>query len=600
VHDRHARVRDGAVATYIPELARMDPEAFGICLVTVDGAIYEAGDSRTPFTLQSLSKPLVYAAALDAHGDAGVRRHIGVEPTGEAFNAITLTPGAGLPFNPMVNAGAIAAAGLVPGGTDQESMATMLAAVSAFAGRALEFNEAVFRSEQETGHRNRAIAHLLRSTGALTGDSDAVVDRYFRQCSISVDTRDLGLIAATLAAGGRHPLTGVRAASESTVRSVLSIMATCGMYDGAGEWMYTVGLPAKSGVCGGIIAVLPGQLGIGVFSPRLDARGNSVRGVAVCRDLSAELGLHLVGSARPSSSPIRRRGDLVVRHSKRLRTEAQRIHLVARGSDAVVLELQGDISFMAAEAIARDVLAGGTPPAALIFDLQRVTRLDPLIAPLLADLALRVRARGGPGVGWADIGGSTAGIEAVDSALKARRQPPLRRFAELDAAFEWCEDELLAELGVDDGLALVALEDHEMAAGLSSEDVARLATMLDTCRWQSRELVVRAGQPARELFLVSSGTLSVSVPLPDGAGHRRLSTLSAGMVFGELAFLGSERRTADVVADTVVEAWVLDADRFARLGEEWPALKAAILENLLRIVARTARRMTDEIALLAG
>ncbi len=236
-----------------------------------------------------------------------------------------------------------------------------------------------------------------------------MVDRYFRQCSISVDTRDLGLIAATLAAGGRHPLTGARAASESTVRSVLSIMATCGMYDGAGEWMYTVGLPAKSGVCGGIIAVLPGQLGIGVFSPRLDARGNSVRGVAVCRDLSAELGLHLVGSARRSASPIRRRADLVVRHSKRRRTEAERVHLVAHGEEALVLELQGDISFMAAEAISRDVLAAGDPPSALVLDLQRVTRLDPLIAPLLADLAMRVQSAGGAGVGCADVGDRTSG-----------------------------------------------------------------------------------------------------------------------------------------------------------------------------------------------
>ena len=599
VHERHAGLRDGAVATYIPELARMDPEAFGICLVTVDGAIYEAGDTRLPFTLQSLSKPLVYAAALDAIGDAAVRRHIGVEPTGEAFNAITLTSGAGLPFNPMVNAGAIAAAGLVPGATDEESMAAMMAAVSAFAGRPLDIDEAVFRSEQDTGHRNRAIAHLLRSTGALAGDSDAVVDRYFRQCSISVNTRDLGLIAATLAAGGRHPVTGARAASESTVRSVLSIMATCGMYDGAGEWMYTVGLPAKSGVCGGIIAVLPGQLGIGVFSPRLDARGNSVRGVAVCRDLSSELGLHLVGSARRSASPIRRRGDLVVRHSKRRRTETQRIHLVARGSDAVILELQGDISFMAAEAISREVLAAGAPPSALVFDLQRVTRLDPLIAPLLADLSSRVVARGGAGVGWADVGGFSVGLDAVDRALATHGEPPLLRFGELDAAIEWCEDELLAELGGDD-LSKVPLEDHELVAGLSAQDVARLATMLDTCRWEPKEFVVRAGQLARELFLVSSGTLSVSVPRVDGTGSRRLSTLSAGMVFGELAFLGSERRTADVVADTVVQAWVLDVDRFARLGDEWPALKAAILENLLRIVARTARRMTDEIALLAG
>ncbi len=208
VHARHAGLRDGAVATYIPELARMDPEAFGICLVTVGGAIYEAGDTRLPFTLQSLSKPLVYAAALDAMGEDVVRKHIGVEPTGEAFNSITLAPGSGTPLNAMVNAGAITAASLIPGATDGDAMAALLAALSRFAGRPLDVNDAVFRSERETGHRNRAIAHLLKSTGALVGDSDQVVDRYFRQCAVSVDTRDLGLIAATMAAGGRHPVDG--------------------------------------------------------------------------------------------------------------------------------------------------------------------------------------------------------------------------------------------------------------------------------------------------------------------------------------------------------------------------------------------------------
>ena len=376
-------------------------------------------------------------------------------------------------------------------------------------------------------------------------------------------------------------------------------MATCGMYDGAGEWMYTVGLPAKSGVCGGIIAVLPGQLGIGVFSPRLDARGNSARGVAVCRDLSAGLGLHLVGSARPSASVIRRRGDVARRHSKRLRRESQRAHLVARGADAVLLELQGDVSFMAAEAISRNVL-GGARPWALVLDLQRVTHIDPLIAPLLADIASRVRDQGGPGVCWSASGALSAGLDAVDAALIIRGAAPLRRFGELDAAIEWCEDELLAELEPDDAPAVVPLEAHEITAGLTDDEVARLSSVLDARHWEPGELVVHAGQPARELFLVSSGTLSVSVPLADGLASRRLATLSGGMVFGELAFLGSERRTADVFADTVVDAWVLDADGFEGLGRVSPALKAAVLENLLRIVVRTARRMTDEIAQLAG
>ena len=193
---------------------------------------------------------------------------------------------------------------------------------------------------------------------------------------MEVDVRDLAVIAATLAAGGRNPVTGQRAASEATVRSVLSVMATCGMYDGAGEWFHTVGLPAKSGVSGGIIAVLPGQMGIAVWSPRLDARGNSVRGLAVFKDLSRTLGLHLVGAAQTHVDPVRARTTVATRHSKRVRTADQRAHLVAGGRTSLLLELQGDLDFGPVEVVIRSVLANGTPDA-VVLDLHRVDRHGP-------------------------------------------------------------------------------------------------------------------------------------------------------------------------------------------------------------------------------
>ena len=251
LHVRHANDRSGELAAYIPELAKADPSWFGICVATVGGAVYEVGDTRQPFTLQSISKPLTYGLALADHGEAAVRARIGVEPTGDAFNAIALSPGSGIPFNPMVNAGAIAAAGLVGPSVDRSAFERIADTYSAWAGRPLQVDESVYRSERETGHRNRAISHLLRSTGALGGDPDEAVDRYFRQCSVTVDARDLALMGATLAAGGRHPLTGTRVAEPSVVRAMLSVMATCGMYDGAGEWLFDIGLPAKSGVSGG-------------------------------------------------------------------------------------------------------------------------------------------------------------------------------------------------------------------------------------------------------------------------------------------------------------------------------------------------------------
>jgi glutaminase len=597
--ERHRDLHDGAVATYIPELARVDPDLFGIAIVTVDGTTYEAGDTRHRFTLQSMSKPLVYAAILDALGEEHVRRHIGVEPSGEAFNSITLDRATGIPPNPMVNAGAITAAGLVPGIDDEHATRNLIDAIARFTGRPLEVDEDVYRSERDTGHRNRAIAHLLRSTGALVGDSDMVVERYFRQCAISVDTHDLAVIAATLAAGGHSPLTGMRAASEATVRSVLSVMATCGMYDGAGEWMYTVGLPAKSGVCGGILAVLPGQLGIGVFSPRLDERGNSVRGVAVCRDLSSELGLHLVGAARRSAPRIRRRCDIAGRHSKRRRGPLARALLAEEGARSVVLELQGHLSLLTVEAVSRAASGSSSRPSTLILDLRRVTGFDPLMAPLLADLAVELAGRDGEGLAWSDVGEHGEGVDAVDEVLAQRGLEPLPRFAELDAAIEWAEDMALRRADVDTAPVSVTLADHELLQGMGEAELEALATALDARQWTAGERVVRRGDPAQELFLVARGTLSVSVEADDGR-PRRLSTLSAGMTFGEFAFLGTETRTADVVADSDVESWVLTAERFRALTARDPALGLAILERLLRVVGRTARSMTEEIAALAS
>ena len=261
LHARYADLRDGTVATYIPELASADPDAFGIAIATVDGSLYEVGDTRKPFTIQSLSKPLTYALVLESAGETEVHRRIGVEPTGDRFNSISLHPDTGAPLNAMINAGAIAAAGMIGRPDGPGAMGRLHDGYARFAGRSLGFDEDVYRSERETGHRNRAIAHLLRGSAILDEDPDEVVDRYFRQCAVEVDARDLAIIAATLAAGGRNPMTGVRAASPRTVRIVLSVMASCGMYDGAGEWFVGVGLPAKSGVSGGILAVLPGQLG---------------------------------------------------------------------------------------------------------------------------------------------------------------------------------------------------------------------------------------------------------------------------------------------------------------------------------------------------
>src|SRR6185503_4433567 len=390
LHARHAGVSTGEVATYIPELGKADPNWFGICLATTDGRLYEVGDTRQPFTIQSISKAITYGLALEDRGLDAVRAKIGVEPSGDAFNSISLDPATGCPLNPMINAGAIATTSLVAGRSADDTLERLLAVFSLYAGRSLAIDDAVYRSEKETGHRNRAIGHMLRNFGILTDDPDRALDLYFRQCSILVDCRDLGLIAATLANGGVNPITGQRAIRHDLVERVLSVMTTCGMYDFAGEWVYAVGMPAKSGVGGGILAVLPGQLGIGVFSPRLDARGNSVRGVAVCKDLSRDFNLHFLRVPATSRTTVRGEYDLTETRSRRLRTDAERSALDAARARARVYSLQGDLSFAAVETIVRRIVDAGPDVEYVIVDMKRVTQVEPCVAPLLSSLIMNL------------------------------------------------------------------------------------------------------------------------------------------------------------------------------------------------------------------
>ncbi|WP_040692524.1 glutaminase A, partial [Nocardia vinacea] len=295
----------GELADYIPELAAVQPDSFGLCLATADGRVYGTGDVTTEFTIQSISKPFTYALALADRGIATVAEHIDVEPSGDAFNEISLDPVTERPRNPMINAGAITAAALVNGRDPTDRFERIRRCYSRFAGRELTMNQAVYASEARTGFRNRAIGYMLRSFGIIESDPDEAVDRYFRQCSIDVTCRDLALMAATLANNGLNPLTHERALTAALTERVLSVMTTCGMYNAAGDWVTTVGLPAKSGVGGGILAVLPGQIGIAVYSPRLDTHGNSVRGVAACRALSQRLELHFLHVTRSARTAIR-------------------------------------------------------------------------------------------------------------------------------------------------------------------------------------------------------------------------------------------------------------------------------------------------------
>lgn len=299
LHQKYQSVDTGQIADYIPELALADPNWFGLSVITRDGQAFEVGDCEQLFTIQSISKAFVYGLALEDHGRDYVFSKVGVEPTGEAFNSIVLDEETNRPYNPMVNAGAIAVTDLIKGEGSTQRLKRMLQMFSRYTGRELEINVPVFLSERATGNRNRAIAFLMKNFGMISDRIEETLDLYFQQCSIMINAHDLAMMAATLANGGVNPLTGERALDEHYVQDVISVMLTCGMYDYSGEWAYRVGMPAKSGVGGGVTAVVPERIGIGVFSPPLDEKGNTVRGIKVCEELSQDFGLHLLNVAKP-------------------------------------------------------------------------------------------------------------------------------------------------------------------------------------------------------------------------------------------------------------------------------------------------------------
>ncbi len=588
----------GQVASYIPELAKADPASFGIVIATVDGRVYEVGDSRRPFTIQSISKPLVYGIALEDAGMDRVRRTVGVEPSGEAFNSISLEPDTGRPMNPMINAGAIATTSLVHGDTRAARLERVLQVMSTYAGRSLEIDEAVFESERSTGHRNRAIGHLLRNYDILCEDPDAALELYFKQCSVLVDCRDLALMAATLANRGLHPVSGQVAVQADCVGPMLSVMTTCGVYDFTGEWVYRVGLPAKSGVGGGILAVLPGQLGIGVYSPALDERGNSVRGVKACEAISRDLGLHFLQPPRVAVTTVRASYSLADLRSKRRRPAAEKQLLADHGGSAWVYELQGDLRFATIEPVLHRIVDENPALRYAVLDFKRVTHVDAAATRMLAALIARCAERGQHIVLTRVRRGDL--LAALDTELDPRAANAFSFQPQLDLGIEWCERALLQALGVQRTAAgAVSLAEQGLCAGLDADELAHLQTLLTRVQVEPGHYVVRRGDPADTILLLMRGEVSVMVDLP-GGGLKRLSTLSAGMSLGERALLSGGERSAHVRADTPVECLTLTAARFRQLELERPALALQLLRNLLQRTMDTAAQLTGEVAALEG
>lgn len=583
LHADLAAHRTGAVAAYIPELARVDPDQFAIAIAAVDGHLYQVGDSQQRFTIQSISKPLVYGLALAEHGVEAVLTKVGVEPSGEAFNSISLEPETGRPLNPMINAGAIAVSSLIGGADAAAREQRILDCFARYTGRTMEIDAAVYASEARTGHRNRALAHLMRNFGIIEGDPEPGLDLYFRQCAVQVDCCDLALMAACLANQGVNPRTGERALGAEDVVRVLSVMASCGMYDYSGGWLYRVGMPAKSGVGGGIIAVLPGQVGLAVFSPRLDARGNSCRGIAVCEQLAADFDLHLFHTGRATAAAvIRARFDAAEVSSGRRRRRAERELLAAEGHRILVYELQGELGIGAAESLVHALLDRLAGVDTLILALGRVRQIDQAAARLLADLARDIATSGRtlllPG---ADR--QPALLRAIEALGPVAADGPPRRFGTLDQALAWAEDRLLEQQAPGLlGARATALADNDLCQPLAAADRERLAALATRVTFAAGAVVFGPGDAATSLFLIASGQFEVQAPVRDAA-PRHLATLGPGMVFGELSLATGAPRTTRVQASSAGVCWQVP----------FAAIDAALAARLLAgIATRLAERLT--------
>jgi len=569
LHERLKPLRDGRLADYIPELAQVNPDLFGIALVTVEGHVHQVGDSLHNFSIQSVSKPFTYGIALEDKGTDLVRRKIDVEPSGEAFNSISLEEHSGRPMNPMINAGAMVATDLVDGDSGDEKFARILESYCRYAARELHMDAQVYLSEKTTGHRNRAISHLLRNYEILSGEPEQPLDAYFRQCSILVTAQDLAVMGATLANKGVNPVTNVRALRAEHVPAVLAVMSSCGMYDYSGNWISSVGLPSKSGVGGGIVAVLPGQFGLAVYSPRLDAKGNSVRGIRVCEMLSRDYSLHMLDTARmTTSNTVRAVYTAAQVRSRFERSPAENRLLADIGDRVLVCELTGEQSLVTSEALSSDLLQRMTDRECLILDFKRMTGVDDASSRVFEDLARELR-RHGKSILISGIRDKFGFRKRLGEALSASGQQNGFELADLDQAIQFSEERLLeAHFDAPSEARALTLAEHPVCRGLDQAELDWLTPFLDTRLFQRGEYLCRAGEPARSLYIIMRGKVDVLLHRPARGGTYKVASYCGGAVLGETACFEQSVRAADIVAVSEVEACLLQPPRLAAQTDE--------------------------------
>lgn len=575
LHAEILAIRDGQPASYIPELAKADPNLCAIAIATVDGAVHAAGDWNHPFTIQSISKAFVYGHALEINGRERVLRQVGVEPSGDSFNSLALDTVHHRPFNPMVNAGAIATAELIEGDDTEARRHALHSLFAVFAGRDLPLDEATYLSESTTGHRNRAIAWMMLSAGMIHRAPEDLLDLYFRQCSLSVTTRDLAIMGAALANDGINPVTGRRALAAEYVPDVLTVMNSCGMYNFAGQWAYEVGIPAKSGVSGAILAIIPGQAGVAIFSPPLDENGNSVRGIAACRRIADAFGLHLFRTHPDPRGVIRYELDGAQIRSKRSRTLRELEVLFRAGRRIRVIEVQDALFFGSVERLLRRAEGLAREADFLILDVRRVSSADEAARMLLARFCDTMRAQNDI-VLFAHLDKQGPLAELHDSL------DPASIFPTRDAALEFCEDRLIAAALPVPDLNCLPFEDFELFRGLPDADIERLRAIAEPITAEKGDVIAREGEEADRLFVLACGTASIFTTVRSATGLRpiRLGGIGPGMVFGERALIDGGQRSADVIADESVTAFAFPLAAVHALAEGHPAILIGLLRNM--------------------
>lgn len=584
----------GEVASYIPELAKASPDGCAISFATIDGEVYSVGDSETLFSIQSVSKPFAYAGALMRLGQEALLKKVGVEPTGDAFNSIVLDEVNNRPFNPMVNAGAIAVSALSEGDSQSERWAHVVDLFSRFAGRRLTHDNSVFLSESATGHRNRAIAYLMLNTGMIDRDPEEVLDLYFKQCALLVSTPDLALMGATLANNGVHPRTGEVLLGPAEVRDVLTLMMSCGMYDYAGEWSYEVGLPAKSGVSGGVLAILPGQLSIAVWSPPLDEIGNSVRGIAACRRISGDFGLHQFMNAATVETVVRRETRASAQPSMRIRNPRERDLLATHGGQIGLVELQGALYLASAERMIRQLQDLTSSVSHLVFDMRRLRSVD-AAAQRFFESFLRGLADRNVEVAFAEV--HSAGGAAAPVLTKIAEACAIRVFTNVDGAVEVYEERLLETVREPFDATRYGLGNLELFKGLNRAQLRMVEAMIQPMQFEANDYVLRRGRPGTMAFVIARGSVSVMVPNASG-DNIRVACIGPGQFFGEMAVLEGGLRSTDIVADEKVVCYGLSAEHLKELSVSDPEAHSVILTNMVLEFSNRLRRSNDIIGSL--